>query len=284
MMRIHELSSKECSFAVLDAPTGSGKDARLELLYQFEALLPQSVDEVQVVFTKPMDGKVIACACDKETVQGFRSKAEMLIPDSVPDWLEVEVSDTQRQQLNLLTGSMRPISSLNRDRATAKLVCFASIVALLVVFVGAHRRINQIETQQASVNEQIASVYDSVLPRASGPNTQPNAIRFATLLNQARATRTGAVQLAQQDLVKDLVSILGQWPTEIDIQVRSLILNLDTVRVELSVQDSKAATQVIDRLGQLTDWAIETRSMTPRSDQVDLSMTFSRSANEEQSS
>ena len=283
-MRVHELPSKECSFAVLDAPAGSGKEAQLELLYQFEALLPQPVDEVQVVFTKPMDGKVIACACDMETVQGFRSQAEMLIPDSIPDWLEVEVSETQRQQLNLLSGSMRPISSLNRDRATAKLVCFASIVALLVVFVGVHRRINQIETQQALVNEQIAALYDSVLPRATGPNTQPNAIRFATLLNQARATRTGAVQLAQQDLVKDLALIFEQWPIEINIQVRSLILNPDTVRVELSVQDSKAATQVIDRLGQLTDWAIETRSMMPRSDKVDLSITLARAASEEQSS
>ncbi len=283
-MRIHELPSNDCAFAVLDAPSGTRKEAQLELLYQFEALLPQAIDDVQVTFTKPMDGKVIACACDKETVQGFRSKTEMLIPDSIPDWLEVKISDAHRQQLNLLTGSMRPISSLNRDRTTAKLMCFASIVALLVVFVGVHRRINQIELNQAVVNEQVASMYDSVLPRATGPNTQPNAIRFATLLNQARATRTGAVQLAQQDLIKDLASIFGQWPTEIDIQVRSLILSPDTVRVELSVQDSKAATQVIDRLGQLTDWAVETRSMTPRSDKVDLSMTFARSANEEQSS
>lgn len=283
-MRIHQLSSNECAFAVLDAPTGTGKEARLELLYQFEALIPQSIDEVQVVFSKPMDGKVVACACNKETVQGFRSKAEILIPDSLPDWLEVELFDAQRKQLNLLTGSMRPILSLNRDLATAKLVCFASIVALLVAFVGLQRRISQIETQQVAVNEQIASMYDEVLPFATGPNTQPNAIRFATMLNQARATRTGTVQLAQQDLVKDLASIFGQWPTVKDIQVRSLILSPDTVRVELSVDDNQSATQVIEQISQLTEWTIETRATNPSSDRVDLSMTLSRAAIEGQSS
>ncbi len=283
-MRIHELPSNTCAFALLDAPSGSRKDAQLELLYAFEAVLPQPVDEMQVVFSKPIDGKVVGCACDREIVQGFRSTAEMLIPQSVPEWLGVQITDNQRRQLNLLTGSMRPTSSLNRDRVSAKMVCFALIAMMLMVVFGVNRRINTIESQRAIVDEQIADLYDGVLPRSTGPNTLPNAIRFAALLNQVRATRTGAVQLSKQDLVADLAGIFEQWPNEIDVQVRSLIMSTDMIRVELSVQDNELAAQVILHLDQLPEWEIKHRSMTPRSDRVDLSMTLSHKAIEEHSS
>ena len=55
-MRIHELPTNACAFALLDAPSGGRKDAQLELLYTFEAVLPQPVDEMQVVFSRPVDG------------------------------------------------------------------------------------------------------------------------------------------------------------------------------------------------------------------------------------
>ena len=283
-MRIHELPSNACAFALLDAPSGSGKEAQLELLYAFEAILPQPVEEMQVVFSKPIDGKIIGCACDRKTVQGFRSKAEILIPQSVPEWLGIQITDNQRRQLNLLTGSMRPTSSLTRDRASAKIICFTSIAMMLMIVFGVNRSINTIESQRAVVDEQIAEMYNKVLPRSTGPNTLPNTIRFAALLNQSRATRTGAAQLSQQDLVADLAGIFEQWPTEIDIQVRSLIMSADTIRVELSVQDNELAAQMIQHLDQLPEWEIKHRSMTPRSDRVDLSMTLSQRAIEEDAS
>jgi len=275
-MRVHKLPSSECAFALLKAPSGTRKEARLELLYQFEAVLPQSIDDVQVVFTKPFDGQVVACACDLETVQSFRAKAEELIPDSFPEWVGNKIYKTHGQQLNLLTGSMRPISALNRNQATAKLVCFAAILALFAVISGAHRRINQVESKHTEVSDQIASQFDTVLPRITGANTQPDAIRFATLLNQARATRTGTVQLVQHDLVKDLADIFAQWPTPIDIQVRSFTMGSESVRVDLFVHDNETAAQVIEQLGDLEGWSIKSREMRPSSGKVDLSMRFTR--------
>ena len=275
-MRVHKLPSSECAFALLDAPSGTGKEAQLELLYQFEAMLPQSIDDVQAVFSRPINGIIIACGCDKETVQSFRSKAEVLVPDSFPEWIDKELYKTHGQQLNLLTGSMKPFSSLNRDRATAKLVCFTAILTMLVVFVGVHRRIDQIQSRHTEVTGLIASQFDTVLPITTGPNTQPDAIRFATLLNQARATRTGAVELVQHDLVKDLADIFVQWPTSLDIQVRSFTMGSDSVRVDLYVQDNETAAQVIERLGGLEGWRMKSREMRPNSGRVDLSMSFTR--------
>lgn len=277
-MRIQELPSNACAFALLDAPSGGGKDAQLELLYAFETVHPQPIDELQVVFSRPVDGKVVGCACDRKTVQGFRSKAEMLIPQTIPEWLGVQDSDSQRRQLNLLTGSLRPTALLNRDRISSKIICFASIVMILMIILGVNRRINAIESQRVIVDEQVAELYADVLPQSIGPNSLPNAIRFAALLNQARATRTGAVQLSQQDLVADMAGLFEWWPSEIDVQVRSIIMSDGTIRLELSVQDNELAAQVIQSLDQLPEWEIKNRSMTPRSDQVDLSMTLSHKA------
>ncbi len=275
-MRVHKLPSSECAFALLDAPSGNGKEAQLELLYQFEAMLPQSIEDVQVAFSKPINGKVIACACDKDTVQSFRSKAEVLVPDLFPEWIDKELYTTHGQQLNLLTGSMKPFSSLNRDRSTAKLVCFTTILTMLVVFVGVHRRIDQIKSQHAEVAGLIASQFDTVLPETTGPNTQPDAIRFATLLNQASATRTGAVEWVQHDLVKDIADIFVQWPTSLDIQVRSFTMGSESVRMDLFVLDNEAAAQVIEQLGDLEGWSMKSREMRPSSGKVDLSMSFTR--------
>ena len=134
------------------------------------------------------------------------------------------------------------------------------------------------------MNRQIIEMYDEVLPRSTGPNTLPNAIRFAALLNQAKATRTGAVQSSKQDLVADLAGILEQWPSDVDLQVRSFVMSAGTVRLELSVQSNERASQIIQSFDQLPEWEINNRSMTPRSEQVDLSMTLSQRAREEHSS
>ena len=283
-MRIHELPTNACAFALLDAPSGGRKDAQLELLYTFEAVLPQPVDEMQVVFSRPVEGKVVGCACDRKTAQEFRSKTEMLIPQSIPKWLGIQMTDSQRRQLNLLSGSMQPITSLGRARTSAKIVCFTSIAMMSLILFGVHRRIKSIESQQVIVNRQIIEMYDEVLPRSTGPNTLPNAIRFAALLNQAKATRTGAVQSSKQDLVADLAGILEQWPSDVDLQVRSFVMSAGTVRLELSVQSNERASQIIQSFDQLPEWEINNRSMTPRSEQVDLSMTLSQRAREEHSS
>jgi len=273
-MRVHKLPSSECAYALFDAPSGTGKEAQLELLYQFEAMLPQSIEDVQAVFSKPINDKIIACACDKETVQSFRSNIEVLVPDSFPEWIDIELYKAHGQQLNLLTGSMKPFSSLNRDRATAKFVCFTAILTMLVVFVGVHRRIDQIKSQHAEVAGLIASQFDTVLPKITGPNTQPDAIRFATLLNQARATRTGAVELVQHDLVKDLANVFVQWPTSLDIQVRSFTMGSESIRVDLFVHDNESAAEVIKQLSDLDGWSMKSRDMRPSSGKIDLSMSF----------
>lgn len=284
MMRIHELSSRQCAFALLDAPQGRGRDAQRELLYQFEALLPQSIDGLQVAFSKPIEGKVVACACDRTLIESLRNSVDILIPDSIPVWLGESYTNLQRNQLNLLTGLMRPVSAVQRERLNAKLVCFASLVIMLLLVLGVSRRLHKIELQRDTVNSQIATIYSQVLPRTVGAQSQPDSVRFSSMLNQARATRTGTGTQSQHDLVFELSAIFTQWPTTIPFQVRSLVIGDDSLRMEVSVENNELATQVIQAISQLHGWEISTRTTTPRADQVDLSVTLSRSSSAEEAS
>lgn len=280
-MRIHELSSRQCAFALLDAPQGRGRDANQELLYQFEAVVPQSIDELQVAFSKPIEGKVVACACDRTLVESSRNRADLLIPDSIPAWHGDSYTNLQRTQLNLLTGSMRPVSAVQREQRTAKFVCFASLVIMLLLALGVSRRSQKIESQRETVNAQTASLYSQVLPKASGSHSQPDSVRFISMLNQARATRTGTGTQSQHDLVFELSTIFTQWPTTIPSQVRSLVIGDDSLRIEVSVENNELVTQLIQAISQLHGWEINTRTTTPRAEQVDLSVTLLRSSKSE---
>lgn len=284
MMRVHELSQNECMFALLEMPSSRGRDRDRELLYQFEAFVPQDVGDVHAVFSGPVDGKVIACGCSLDRVLRFQSEVEMLVPDLLPDWLGIESSDAICWQLNLLGGVIKPASFHQRERVTAKIVCFASVVIILMVVLGVQRKKSVLDEQLADINTQIASMYQQVLPRSSGSNTQPDAIRLSTLLNQARATRTGATGLAEHDLVGDLAGVFENWPRAIYLQVRALTLNERTLRIELSISGNEVASEVVRVLSGLNGWEIETRSTNPRSDHVDLSVTLVRSAQTENQS
>ena len=274
-MRIHQLPQNECFFALLDVPANRGKDARLELLYQFEAVLPQPINTVQVVFSKSINGKVLACGCDKKRVKSYQGQADMLIPESIPDWLGVDSSLALQRQLNLLTGSMRPTSVISRERTTAKLVSFATVAIFLCVFIGVSTRVKSINTQKEILEQQISVEYDRVLPQASN-TSQPNAIRFATLLNQVRATRTGISRVEENDLVHNLANLIEGWPESLELQTKLLSLDDQGVRLQVSGPDDSATTGLIQHFADNPNWTIDTRSTIPRSDRIDLTMSLSR--------
>ena len=288
MMRVHEIAAEECVFAVLDTPIGRGNHRRQELLYQFEAVLPQSVEELQIVFSKEHDGRVIACGCRRSQVHALQSQAELLIPESFPEWVENEfaspVSNQIRESMNLLTGCFQPLSVKRYERSTARLVAIASMAVLIIVLITSQRHLRAIQQQQAVVDAQTDRLFQNVLPPSRGSGTQPDAIRFATQMNTMQSTRTGVSDVQREDLIADLAVVLEDWPSDIEIQMQSLDLGSDSLSIQLSVQQDEAVAQVIAKLSELQQWAILSRTTTPRSNGVDLSIRFQRRANQESDS
>lgn len=288
MMRVHEIEADACVFAVLEAPIGRGKHRRDELLYQLEGVLPQPVEELQIVFSRECEGKVIACGCCRSQVRALQSQAELLIPESFPEWIGKEfenpVPDQVRQSMNLLTGLFQPLSVKRFERSTAKLVAVASLVMLVIVMVASQRHIQAIQQQQAVVDGQTDRLFQSVLPPSVGSGTQPDAIRFATLMNTMQSTRTGISDVQSEDLIADLAMIFEGWPTDIEVQMQSLDLGKDSLSIQLSVQQDQSVTRVIAKFTELRQWDILSRTTTPRSGGVDLNIRFQRRANQESDS
>lgn len=275
-MRVLKIDHHECFFGLLDDVPGRGSERHRELGYQFEGLVPLPIDELQVAYAKLDDGNVVACGCPVSMAQQHRAKAEVLIPDTLPDWMEIELSNAQLLQLNLLTGKFRPLSVIQRDRSTSKLVTAVSIACVMLMIIGVQRRTGQASKHYDVITNQIDAMYSEVLPVSSGSNAQPQAIQFQTLLNQARSTRTEGTGMSEHDLVHDLAQFLGDWPGIEGTRVQSVVLGPDLLSLKLSAPDNDSAAQLIQTISDSQDWSIQNRSTTPRSDSVDLDLTISR--------
>jgi type II secretory pathway component PulL len=275
-MRVFKIDHHECFFGLLDDVPGRGSERLRELGYQFEGLVPLPIDELQVAYAKLENGKVVACGCPVSMAQQHRSKAEVLIPDILPDWMEIDLSDAQQLQLNMLTGKCRPVSVIKRNRSTSKLVTAVSIACVVLMILGLQRRIDQASKQHDVITGQIDEMYSEVLPVSSGSSAQPQAIQFQTLLNETRSTRTEGTGMSEHDLVHDLAQFLGDWPGIEGTQVQSVVLGPDLLSLKLSAPDNDSATQLIQVISDFQDWNIQNRSTTPRSDSVDLDLTISR--------
>lgn len=277
MIRTKEIPASDCAFALLEPPAGAGRDARRELMFQLEAVIPQPLETMHAVFER-VDGRVIACACERLKVAEFRATTDRLVPDSIPAWIGLESSESIRARLNLLSGEMRPLSSIARARGTAKLVCACSILMLVLLFFGVSRRMSLIDDQQALLNNEIAAAYDRVLPSSSTPGVQPDAVRFSTMLNQARSTRTGASGTGRVDLVSDLSQLLVNWPRIEDLQVQSLSIQPGAARLLMSTPDNETSTRVMDALIAIPGWESASRNTTPRADRVEINAVLAQTS------
>ena len=259
-------------FAVLSAPTGRGGEARQELVYQFEALLPVPMDAVGMAFSRPYEGKVIACACDKDRLGSSRLGFERAIPADLPGWISGELPPSIREQLNLLTGPMKPTLHRRRERTTAKAVCFASLVVTMLVYLGAQRRASSLDKRLEQTDQQIGALYRAALSPLPTPDAQPDAIRFAALMNRAAMTRSGAQIDMDHAPASDLAALLSAWPRTSPAQVRSLIADRQGMRLEITLPSNEAAGELLAALGGVVGWEVASHSMTPRADQIELSL------------
>ncbi len=273
-MRVHEISSRFCSFAILDAPVGSKSVVRSELLYSFEAYLPCSIEDVVVVFSTPLNGKIVACACSRDVLQEYRLNYEAVILESFPEWIQYD--DKVRASLNLLSGDIRPISTENRARTTSKIVCFASLVIALLMLIAVHRHADSNGLKRLEIEGEINRLYNDVLTADTSSSSMPNAIRFAAMVNEAQATRTGDVESTQPDLVADMATIFDQFPADTHIQLELFTLSSSSLRLSVAFYNNDDALVFIEQLSQLKKWEIKNRTLKPSENMIELDATLER--------
>lgn len=276
-MSTSEIAAESCMFAKLPKPTSSGRERRQELIYSFEAVLPLPIEELQLSFVEDA-GYVIGCACRKELLEPIRASSERAIPESLPGWVANGDHEHFRVQLNLLKDEMTSLICLRRQRLTLKLaICVLMVISTVSMF-AADRKVNQLQQQQQIIQADIDSIYDAVLPPVAGRNAQPDAIRFATLMNQLSATRTGVSIDNHNDPISELADILDRWPNGTRAKVRGLTIDTGGARIEASVPDNQSASGLIDFARGLGAWTLRSQQQTPANDRVELRMQLNRTS------
>ena len=265
---------ESCMFAQLPRSSGSKREQRQELKFAFEAILPIPVDQCQMAFAV-VDQSIIGCAVRKTLIASYRSTHETAIPRELPDWVPASEQAQCRAQLNLLTGEMESLIRINRRNRTLQMVSIVAVFIAVIVFVALQRQSNAWVSQAAEARGHMQAMNDSVLPLASG-NAQPDPIRFAMLLNQVSSTRTGTRDQAQHRLVEDLALLLEDWPESAEARVRSMSLDHNTIRLEMSLPNNELALSMLSFLSAKKDWDVRSREISPAADRVQLGVQLSR--------
>jgi hypothetical protein len=273
-MKVKEIPIAKCMFAKLHRPSGTGRERLQELVYTFEAVLPLPIDQCQLAFTE--EGQfVIGCACLRTDLEPLRLTHEQAIPEKLPDWILADEAGTARTRLNLLNGQMQSFIQVRRKETTLKVMSAVFLVIATLVWLASQRQSNTWTQQSQSVREDIRAMYDAVLPPANG-NAQPEAIRFATLLNQLSSTRTGTRDGSRHQLADELSALLSDWPESVQAQVRLMSLDQGTLRLEMSLPDNEQALFMLEFLSGRDDWEIRSRELSPAAERVDLRLTIVR--------
>lgn len=266
-------------FASLPVTAGRGRDRQRELVYAFEGLLPIPIEECQIAFaTHGPD--VIGCACRRADLVPMRVKYEIVTPSRLPDWLGVSEPRQCLKQLNLLRGEMRSQIRLRRRNTTLKLVSGLLCVLSAFVVYQSQQRVKLWSHQSSEVRDEIQALYDGVLPSGQKA-TQPDAIRFATMLNELARTRTGANRHHHGDLIADFAYLLDRWPAEDQTQVQQIRLDASTAQLIVSVPDNDRALGVLDYLAGLDGWDVRSREIHPAHNRVNLSVQIARDEKEQ---
>ena len=274
-MKVVELNTDDCMFARLPAPTGSGRERRQELIFGFEAQLPVPIEQLQMAFAEAESG-IIACACPKDVLEHHRATADRAIPASLPDWLDVSDQDSVCSQLNLLTGDMKPRSQILRRERTLKIACGLFVVIAALFSFGVSKRVEKLHAANEEVRSDIRAMYEAVLPAPQPGAAQPDSIRFATIMNQLSATRTGMVDEAGAPLIHDLADVLTAWPVESKAQVSSISVDRAEIRIEAGVPDNRLAAGLLEHFRSKKEFNLKAHQTTPSGDQINLRMQFDR--------
>jgi len=271
-MSISHLPMERCLFAELTVPSKRGRMGKQELLYEFEAFSPIPIEQLHVVFTHH-EGCVIGCACSRDELVKYQNSAEMLVPAGLPEWLGTNGDSAAIcSRLNLLTGNFQPESQRIMARRTSIMACIVLLGAAFLFLSASLRRAEALADSSAEIGLRIDAMYKSVLPPPQEGVLQPSSIRFQTLLNELSTTRTRDGSEQHSPLIPRLASVIASWDSESKARVRSLTIAETELRVVAGLENNQRALAIVEHLRHSVDWSIQSHSVTPRRDQVDLNV------------
>ncbi|MEE8468530.1 MAG: hypothetical protein V3T22_08750, partial [Planctomycetota bacterium] len=232
------------------------------LLYLFEPLVPEILEDLQVVFHPLGRRRYVACAVPRRVLEEeVDASAIRLIPSEPPAFLN---ADFPLESLNLLTGEFTPrVVRLSRRRMGREL---AALVAscFLVLWIGFERRVDAAKDRQEQISERIGEVYEQALGPASTGASLPLSLQLEARLRSLRHTRVLDPALEPlRDASLQLQNLLASWPAALQVETESIRVSGDTMHVIGGLRSTPAVQALVSALEGLEGW--ELRPPTVRS-------------------
>lgn len=187
---IRRLDAGEFYWAMLVLParregTYSAGNCVLENLLDTE--LPVPVERVQAAFVDVGNGRMLACAIDRERLSDLvKDDPSAVVPAGLPLWLhqDLEAAKVELHRLNVLRGDFEPRFVRAAKRRRRHRVCAITGLVLLVAMAGMERRRAAALRWVRVADQRVTSLADELTPKASA---LPPHLRLAAEARRAAA-------------------------------------------------------------------------------------------------
>jgi hypothetical protein len=271
--RVATLPADRLYWARLDGAAAKGLRGRARvsaLSFALEPELPVPIEEAVAVFAPDASGSICACACALDELTALRLSADVVRPETVPEWLGTALGTKAFDLLRGLPPAGRGRRAVRIRTAATVLVC-AAFSALVTT--GMLRRAESAKHDRAELTQAIAAAQGLVLTPA-GPGAQPASIRLAAELRAVTAAGVDAGPGAAPDAHEALREILARWPE--GARLKRLSIGKRDIRADLSLAAGTDPAPLLASLESMKGWSLASPVIRPSPDETTVSIGLTR--------
>lgn len=271
--RVTTLPDGSCFWSVIDVAAAAGLRGPAKnraLRFALEPDLPLPLEDVHAVFLATGDGSITACACRRDELDRLAENADVVNPETVPEWI---ACNQAAAEINLLDGDVT--SARVRRTRVARVVLLLVVAALLslIVSVGFVRRTQALNQIENDLRAAIKSAQGLVLPPA-GPNAQPASIRLAAALRDVSIASGSVQQSSEQPATDALRMVLESWPE--GTRLKRLSIGKQDIRIDLTMQAEHDPSGFIAGLEGLQGWKLSAPVIRRSQSETTISLSLQR--------
>jgi len=273
-------------FDVLDTQAlgkraASSKAKTQELRYLLESSLLVPIESVHAIFRRLADGRTLACAVKRESLEELPAGTLALVPKALPDFLTdpdgTDEIGIDPSDLNLLVGPFAPAPIRRIRRLRMIMTGAAALIATATLAYGMDRRIRIADQASGSVEGHEADILHKVLGPA--PPTVPIVQRRMALIAERRGlerTRSASQATTLPDVSLFIAAVLEAWPPEPTVRIEHMSTTASAVTLRGNAALPQHAQDLSDRLSTVPGFTIDQPQFSTARGRVSFTIRLKR--------
>lgn len=222
--------------------------------YQFEQVLPLSVETLQTARAALPDGRVLVVGIEPERLREHLLRLDgeqpwRLVPAALPPALAADgLPESALARLDLLHGAFEPAPRRRMRIATAAVAVAGGVVVASALVAGSLRRAAAIEMAARTIEAEADAVVEARLPARDDGSLPTQRL-------DDEIVRLEALQgeQAQSQRWRDVVPLLGalwsRWPRELRLRVEALTVTQERIVVRATLAGAADGERLAQALG-----------------------------------